>query len=54
MRFVGLEEGGVVVVSRTPEPSLIGIFAAGASPSDATSPSKGGGEGGEGGGYSGT
>jgi hypothetical protein len=40
MRFKGPEEVGVVVVSRTPEPSLVGVFASGASPSDAASPSK--------------
>jgi hypothetical protein len=57
MRFMGPEEDGVVAVSRTPGLSLVGIFAAGASLSDAASPSKGGGEqvGGSGkGGYSGT
>jgi hypothetical protein len=41
MRFMGPEEGGVVAVSRTPGLSLVGIFAAGASPSDAASPSGG-------------
>jgi hypothetical protein len=50
MRFMGPEEGGVVAVSRTPWLSLIGIFAAGASPLDAASPSKGGGEEADGGG----
>jgi hypothetical protein len=52
MRFMGPEEDEVV--SRTPQPGLVGIVAAGASWSDATSLSKGGGEGAEGGGYSGT
>jgi hypothetical protein len=50
-------EGVVVSVSRTPGPGLVGIFAAEASPSDAASPSGGGGEGAEGsgkGGCSGT
>jgi hypothetical protein len=44
MRFMGPEDGGVVGISRSPGPSLMGIFAAGASPSDAASPSKGGGK----------
>jgi hypothetical protein len=51
MSFMGPEEGGVVAVSRIPGPSLVGIFAVGASPS------KGRGKGVEGngkGGYSGT
>jgi hypothetical protein len=50
MRFVGPEEGGVVAVSRTPGPSLVGVFIAGASLSDAAFPFKDGGEGTEGGG----
>jgi hypothetical protein len=55
MRFMGPEEGGVVAVSRTPGPSIIGIFAAGPSLSNAASSSEGGGEGAKGkGGYSGT
>jgi hypothetical protein len=57
MRFMGPDEGGVVAVSRIPGPGLVGIFAAGASPSDVASSSKGGGEGAEGsgkGGYSDT
>jgi hypothetical protein len=54
MRFMGPEEGGVIAVSRTPGPSLVGIFVAGASLSDAASPPKGGGKGAEGCGYSGT
>jgi hypothetical protein len=57
MRFMGPEEGGVIAVSKTPMLSLIDVFASGASPSDAASPSKGGGEeadGGSKGGYSGT
>jgi hypothetical protein len=54
MRFMGAEGGGVVAVSRTPGPGLVGVFAAGASLSAVASPSKGGGEGAEGGGYSGT
>jgi hypothetical protein len=56
-RLMGPEEGGIVEVSRTPELGLVGIFAAGASPSDAASPSEDGGEevnGGGKGGYSGT
>jgi hypothetical protein len=44
MRFMGPEEGGVIAVSRTPGPSLVGIFVAGASPSDDASLSEGGGE----------
>jgi hypothetical protein len=40
MRFMGPEEDGIVAVSRTPRLSLISIFAAGDSPSDAASPSK--------------
>jgi hypothetical protein len=48
MRFIGPEEGGVVAVSRTPGPGLVGIFAGGAFPSDVASLSKGGGEGVEG------
>jgi hypothetical protein len=40
MRFMGPEEGGVVAVSRTPRLSLAGEFAAGASRSDAASPSE--------------
>jgi hypothetical protein len=51
MRFMGPEEGEVVAVSRTPGPVLVGIFAAGASPSDVASLSKGGGEGAKGDGY---
>jgi hypothetical protein len=43
MRFVGPEEDGVVAVSRTPGLGLIGIFAAGASPTVAAPPSKSGG-----------
>jgi hypothetical protein len=57
MRFMGPEEGGVVAVSITPGLSLVGVFAAGASPSDAASPSEGGGKEVDGGGkdgYSGT
>jgi hypothetical protein len=56
LRFMGPEEGGVVAVSRTPGLDLGGISAAGASPLNAASPSKGGGEevgGGGKGGYSG-
>jgi hypothetical protein len=56
MRFMGLEEGGIVAVSRTPGLSPAGIFATGASPLDAAS-SEGGGEGAKGDGkgrYSGT
>jgi hypothetical protein len=45
MKFIGPEEGGIVAVLRTPGPGLVGIFTAGASPSDVASPSKGGGEG---------
>jgi hypothetical protein len=45
MRLKGPEEVGVVAVSRTLGPGLVGVSAAGASPSDAASPSKGGGEG---------
>jgi hypothetical protein len=48
------QEGGVVAVSRTPGPSLVGKFAVRASPSDAASPSKGGGKGAECTGYSST
>jgi hypothetical protein len=57
MRFSGHEEDRVVAVSRTPRFSLIGVFAAGTSPSDAASLSKDGGEEADGsgkGGYSGT
>jgi hypothetical protein len=57
MRFIGPEEGVVVGVSRSPGPGLADIFAAGASLSDAVSPSKGGGKGAEGSskcGYGGT
>jgi hypothetical protein len=57
MRFIKPEEGGVVAVARTPGPSLVGIYATVASPSDAASPSEGGGKGVEGsgkGGYSST
>jgi hypothetical protein len=56
-RFMGPEESGGVAVSRTPGLSLVGAFAAGASLSDAASPSEGRGEevdGGGKGGYSGT
>jgi hypothetical protein len=38
MRFMGPEEGGVVADSRTPGPSFVDVFAAGASPPDAASP----------------
>jgi hypothetical protein len=54
---MGPEEREVVAVLRTSELSLVGVFAAGASPSDVASPSEGGGEkveGGGKGGYSGT
>jgi hypothetical protein len=44
MRFMGPEEGGIVAVSRTPELGLVGIFAAGASPSNVASPSEEGGK----------
>jgi hypothetical protein len=44
MRFMGLEEGGVVAISRTPRLGLVGVFATGASPLDAASPPEGGGE----------
>jgi hypothetical protein len=57
MKFMEPEEAGVVAVSRTAGSGLVGVFAPGASPSNAASPSKGGGEGKEGsgkGGYSGT
>jgi hypothetical protein len=57
MRFMGPEEGGIVVVSRAPGAGLVGIFAAGSSLSDSVFPSMGGGKGAEGsgkGGYSGT
>jgi hypothetical protein len=57
MRFMGPEESGFVAVSRTSGPGLLGIFDAGASLSDAASPSEGGGEGAESSGkngYSGT
>jgi hypothetical protein len=57
MKVMGPEEGGVVAVSTTPGSGLLDVFAAGASPPDAASPSEGGGEGAEGsgkGGYSGT
>jgi hypothetical protein len=54
MRFRGPEEGGVVADPRTPGPGLVGEVVAGASPSDAASPSEGGGEGAEGSRYSGT
>jgi hypothetical protein len=54
MRFMGPEEGGVVAVSRTSGPSLLGIFAARASPPEVASPSKGESKGAVGGGYSGT
>jgi hypothetical protein len=53
MRFMGPEEGGVVAVSRTPGLSLVGIFAAGASPSHAAFPSEGGSEEADGSGKSG-
>jgi hypothetical protein len=53
MRFMGPEEGGVVAVSITPGLSLVGVFAAGASPSDAASPSEGGGKEVDGGGKDG-
>jgi hypothetical protein len=53
MRVMEPEEGGVVAVSRTPGPGFSGIFAAGASPSDAAFPSQSGGEGAEGGGKGG-
>jgi hypothetical protein len=36
-KFMGLEEGTIVAVSRTSGPSLVCVFAAGASLSDATS-----------------
>jgi hypothetical protein len=53
MRFMGPEEGGVVATSRTSGLRLVGIFATGASPADAASPSKGeGAESGGKGGYS--
>jgi hypothetical protein len=54
MRFIGPEECGVVAVSRTPEPGLIDIFAAGASTSDVAFLSKGGGKRTESFGHSGT
>jgi hypothetical protein len=57
MRFMGPEESGVVAVSRTPGLCLVGVFAVGASLSDAASSSEGGGEEADGsgkGGYSGT
>jgi hypothetical protein len=57
MRFMGPKEGGVVAVSKTPESSLVGVFAASASQSDAALPFKGrsqGSEGGGKGGYNGT
>jgi hypothetical protein len=56
MRFMGPDEDGVVALLMTPGPGLglVDIFAAGASPSDAASPPKGGGKGAEGGEYSGT
>jgi hypothetical protein len=54
IRFKGPEESGVVAVSRTSGPSLVGVFAAGTSLSDAASPSEGGGEGAESDGYSAT
>jgi hypothetical protein len=47
------EESVIVVGSMTPGPSLVGIFAAGASLFDAASPSKGGGKGVESGGKGG-
>jgi hypothetical protein len=47
MRFMGPEEGGVVAVSRTPGPGLVGAFVAGTSLSAAASPSEGGGKGAE-------
>jgi hypothetical protein len=56
MRLTGPEGGGVVAVSRPPGPGLVSVFASGAFPSDAASPSEGGGEdldGGGKGGYSG-
>jgi hypothetical protein len=56
MRFMGPEESGVVAVSRTPGLCLVGVFAVGASLSDAASSSEGGGEEADGsgkGGYSG-
>jgi hypothetical protein len=45
MRFMGPEEGGIVVVSRAPGAGLVGIFAAGSSLSDSVFPSMGGGKG---------
>jgi hypothetical protein len=48
------EESVIVVGSRTPGPSLVGIFAAGASLFDTSSPSEGGGKGVESGGIGGT
>jgi hypothetical protein len=56
MRFIGPEEGGVVAASRTPGLGLLGVSPE-FSPSDAASPSGGGGEEADGGGkgeYSGT
>jgi hypothetical protein len=40
MRFKGPEKVGVVAVSRTPRPDILGIFDCGASQSDAASPSE--------------
>jgi hypothetical protein len=54
MNFMGPDKGSVVTVSRTGGPRLVGIFAAGASPSDAASPSEVGGEGVKGSGKWGT
>jgi hypothetical protein len=54
MKFTGPEEVGGVAISRTSGPSLVCVFAAHASPSDVASPSKVGGQGAEGGGFSGT
>jgi hypothetical protein len=57
MRFMGPEKRGVVAISRIPGPGLVSIFSAGDSPSDASSPSEGGGKGAGGSGkgrYSGT
>jgi hypothetical protein len=48
MRFIRPEDDEVLAVSRTPASSLVGVFSAGASPSDAASPSEGGSEGAEG------
>jgi hypothetical protein len=47
MRIKRPEEVGVVVVSRTPGPGFVSVFASGASPFDAVSPPGGGVEGAE-------